>query len=96
METKKREKRPPLYNFEKILDFSYGADGKTLVMSAVQKGQTDIFVYNLTSNFTEQITKDIYDDLTPRFMPDGRQIIFASNRIDDTIRFTDNVLYKFS
>lgn len=94
IETKKIEKRPPLYNFEKILDFSYGDDGKTLVMSAVQKGQTDIFVYNLTSNFTEQITKDLYDDLSPRFVNGGRQIIFASNRFDDTIRFDGKTLYQ--
>jgi hypothetical protein len=94
VETKKIEKRPPLYNFEKILDFSYGDDGKTLVLSAVQKGQTDIFVYNLTSNFTEQITKDLYDDLNPKFINGGRQIIFASNRIDDTLRVDGKTLYQ--
>jgi len=94
IENKKIEKRPPLYNFEKILDFSYADDGKTLVLSAVQKGQTDIFVYNLTSNFTEQITKDLYDDLNPRFINGGRQIIFASNRIDDTIRIDGKTLYQ--
>lgn len=94
IETKKIEKRPPLYNFEKILDFGYAEDGKTLVLSAVQKGQTDIFVYNLTSNFTEQITKDLYDDLNPRFIQGGRQIIFASNRIDDTIRIDGKTLYE--
>jgi hypothetical protein len=94
IETKKIEKRPPLYNFEKILDFSYAEDGKTLVLSAVQKGQTDIFVYNLTSNFTEQITKDLYDDLQPRFINGGRQIIFASNRVDDTIRIDGKTMYQ--
>ncbi len=94
IETKKIEKRPPLYNFEKILDFSYADDGKTLVLSAVQKGQTDIFVYNLTSNFTEQITKDLYDDLNPRFINGGRQIIFASNRIDDTLRMDGKTFYQ--
>ena len=94
IESKKIEKRPPLYNFEKILDFSYADDGKTLVLSAVQKGQTDIFVYNLTSNFTEQITKDLYDDLNPKFINGGRQIIFASNRIDDTIRIDGKTLFQ--
>jgi hypothetical protein len=94
IESKKIEKRPPLYSFEKILDFSYADDGKTLVLSGVQKGQTDIFVYNLTSNFTEQITKDLYDDLSPKFINGGRQIIFASNRVDDTIRIDGKTLYQ--
>ncbi len=94
VETQKIEKRPPLYNFEKILDFSYAPDGKTLVMSAVQKGQTDIFVYNLASNFTEQITKDLYDDLNPHFINGGLQIIFASNRVDDTLRTDGKLFYQ--
>jgi Tol biopolymer transport system component len=75
--------------FEKILDYSYGSDGKKFVMSAVQKGQTDIFIFTAASNAYEQITKDIYDDLTPRFVHNSKEIVFASNRPLDTI-FTDN------
>jgi hypothetical protein len=64
-------------------------------MSAVQKGQTDIFVYTLASNYSEQITRDIYDDMYPRFINNSNQIIFSSNRVDDTLRFTQKpVLYQ--
>ena len=52
-----------LVNFQKVLDISYSDDGTLLVFSAVQKGQSDIFVYNNASGSHEQITKDIYDDL---------------------------------
>ena len=36
-----------LHDFQKILDFSYSDDGSKLVFSAVQKGQSDIYVYNI-------------------------------------------------
>jgi hypothetical protein len=75
-----------LYQFEKILDFSYSDDGRSLVMSAVVRGQTDIFVYDIGSNSFDQITKDHYDDLYPRFLNNSRDIIFSSNRISDTLR----------
>lgn len=91
LRTKKKIKRP-LFNFEKILDFSYSDDGKEIVMSAVQFGQSDIFVYNLASNTYHQVTKDIWDDMNPRFINKSREIVFASNRNNDTIRLDETKL----
>ncbi|HQV01378.1 MAG TPA: hypothetical protein PLO59_09480, partial [Bacteroidia bacterium] len=36
-----------LLYFEKVNDFSYADDGQSLVMSATQKGQSDIFIWNI-------------------------------------------------
>ncbi len=77
-----------IYQFEKILDFSYSSSGKTMVMSAVKKGQSDIYVYNIAANTIEQITDDIYDDLSPRFSQNGKSIFFSSNRKNDTLKNT--------
>ncbi len=77
-----------LYSFQKILDFSYSPDGRSFVMSAVQHGQSDIYVYNIASNTAQPITQDVYNDLNPRFLAKSSRIIFSSNRPDDTIRFT--------
>ncbi|MDQ3048048.1 MAG: hypothetical protein M3R27_10905 [Bacteroidota bacterium] len=86
METKDKTERN-ITGFEKILDYSYSDDGKRFVMSAVQKGQTDLFIFTASSSAYDQITKDIYDDLTPRFVHGSQQIVFASNRPGDTIFF---------
>jgi hypothetical protein len=86
LETKEKTKRN-IFGFEKILDYSYNDDGKKFVMSAVQKGQTDIFIFTAASNGYDQITKDIYDDLNPRFVHHSKEIIFASNRPADTLFF---------
>lgn len=97
LESGKFEDRPPIYQFEKILDLSYSPDGRKLLISAVQQGQTDIFVYNLSSNTAETITKDIYDDLNPRYINKGKEIIFSSNRNTDSLKFKwpqDKNFYK--
>lgn len=86
LETKEKTDRN-IFDFEKILDYSYNSDGKKFVMSAVQKGQTDIFIFTAGSNAYEQITKDLYDDLNPRFVHNSRAIVFSSNRPQDTISF---------
>jgi hypothetical protein len=75
-----------IVQFQKILDISYSDDGTKFAMSAVQDGQSDIYVFTAASNAFEQITKDVYDDLSPRFIDHSSRIIFSSNRPDDTLR----------
>lgn len=85
VETKKKTPRivPKL---TKILSMTYNQDGKKLALSAVRDGQTDIYVYNIIGGNSVQLTNDIFDDLHPAFVENDAKIIFASNRIDDTIR----------
>lgn len=75
-----------IYGYQKIIDFSYSHDGRNFVMSAIRKGQSDIYVFNIASSASEQLTKDIYNDLNPVFINNSKQIIFSSNRTDDTLR----------
>ncbi|MDZ4205409.1 MAG: hypothetical protein U1C46_11415 [Bacteroidales bacterium] len=90
-----------IYNFDKILDFSYANDGQRFVMSAVQQGQTNIYVYHIPSNSFEEISRGPYDDLQPRFIRNSGRIIFSSNRPMDSlntkIRFSElPVLHNFN
>lgn len=94
METRKWQNQN-IYNFQKILDFSYSPDGRSFVMSAVQRGQSDIYVYNIAANTSEPVTQDVYNDLYPRFLPKSNRIIFSSNRPDDTIRFSRENLLSY-
>jgi Tol biopolymer transport system component len=75
-----------IFDFQKVLDFSYSQNGKLLAMSGVMNGQNDIFVYNLGAHTYEQLTKDIYDDRNPVFINNSKDIIFSSNRTNDTIK----------
>jgi hypothetical protein len=82
--------------FDKVLDFSYSDNGLDMVLSAVMKGKTDLFVYNLSSGSSEQITNDASDELNPKFINNSKKIIFASNRLSDTISEDKSVKPEFS
>jgi len=84
VETGKTQKRNIPY-YDKILDFSYSHDGLNMAFSGVMKGQTDLFVYNLSAGSSEQVTNDAADELYPRFAENSTKIIFASNRVNDTL-----------
>tara|TARA_R110001592_G_scaffold72804_5_gene222489 strand:+ start:1502 stop:4669 length:3168 start_codon:yes stop_codon:yes gene_type:complete len=77
----------PLFNLEKVLDFSYADDGKQMVLSALAKGQSDLYLYNIGSNSQKTLTKDVYDDLNPRFIENSSQIVFTSNRTNDSLGY---------
>jgi len=88
--TKKWDQRE-LVRVDKVLGFNFSSDGKKLVISAIKSSQSDLFVFNLAQNSMRQITNDIYDDLTPSFVPGTNEIIFASNRGSDSIAIKDDV-----
>lgn len=90
METKKWDKRE-LVRVEKVLGFNFSHDGRKIVLSAIKNSQSDLFVFNLLQNSMRQVTNDIYDDLTPSFIPNSDKIIFASNRASDTVRIEDDI-----
>jgi hypothetical protein len=87
-----------IFLIDDILDIAYSHDGKKMVFSGVYEGKTDIYLYSVASNAQEAITSDIYDDMHPRFINNSKQIIFASNRWDDTLRFKskENVIQNLN
>ncbi|NJO68912.1 MAG: hypothetical protein HC830_06150 [Bacteroidetes bacterium] len=84
LETKELVQRNLLY-FDKVLDFAFSSDGSKLVLSAVKESLTDIYVHTLASATNEQVTKDLADDLYPKFIDNSARIIFSSNRTSDTL-----------
>ncbi len=75
-----------LFDFQKVSSFSYAHKSRKIVLAATRMGKPDIYVYNLFSNTLEQITNDYHTDLSPVFTFDDRQIVFSSNRDNDTLK----------
>lgn len=71
--------------FDKITSFSYSDNGNTLIISAIRKGQTDLYLYDMQSRKERQITNDPFDDLHPVFVDGGSAILFSSNRNSDKL-----------
>ena len=80
--------------FQQIQDVKYMLDSKTLLISAVKDGHTDIFTLNLENEKVKQITNDVYDDLDATFVsfPGKTGILFSSNRPGPDAKNGDTVL----
>ena len=73
------------FKFDKITSFDYSENGRTIVLSAIRKGQSDIYVYDLQTHKEKAITNDPADDLYPRFVDGSSKIIFSSNRNNELL-----------
>lgn len=74
--------RQEITHFEQVTDMKYMLNSNTLLLSAVRKGQPDIFVYDIEKDKFEQVTNDSYADLDASYVafPNKQGIIFSSNR----------------
>jgi hypothetical protein len=82
----RRRQKKELTRLSNIKDFDVSESGNLAVMSADLNGQSDIFLISLRRNSIKRITKDIYDDINPKFIPGSSSIIFSSNRPSDTLK----------
>ncbi|MVN76875.1 hypothetical protein GO988_11120 [Hymenobacter sp. HMF4947] len=71
--------------YDQVLDMNYSADGKSLVFTAVQNGQNDLYLLRAGSRQPEKLTNDLFDDQQAVFLPGGQGIVFSSNRYLDSL-----------
>ncbi|HEX8726364.1 MAG TPA: basic secretory protein-like protein [Gemmatimonadaceae bacterium] len=59
---------------------AWSPDGTDMVMSGLAGGISDLYLLDLGTNRVTQLTNDRYADEMPEFSPDGRTIVFATDR----------------
>ncbi|MEQ8908278.1 MAG: hypothetical protein RIC95_03735 [Vicingaceae bacterium] len=75
----------PILKLEKVLSFDYAPNGKEMVFSAISKGQSDLYLYNMLGNTQKKLTDDIYSDTKPVYSQNGSSIYFSSDRPNDSL-----------
>lgn len=82
--------------FQRIFQANYTPDGRSLILSAQNRGQSDIYTYHLTNRAPSQLTNDIFDDSHPIMVEINgtRGVIYSSNKPNDKIEFAtyDSIL----
>ena len=81
----KKEETIRFLKFDKITGIDFSDNGRSVVLSAIRKGQSDLYIYDIPTRREKQITSDFYDDLHPRFVDFSGKILFSSNRSSDSL-----------
>lgn len=74
-----------LRRFDQVNHLDIYPNGKTAVISANEKGQSDLYLISTYRPNTRRLTNDVFDDVYPAFIPDTKKIVFSSNRGVDSI-----------
>ncbi|HUR30685.1 MAG TPA: hypothetical protein VMZ69_04585 [Saprospiraceae bacterium] len=67
-------------NVSTVAHPSWSPDGKEIAFTGMVEGQTDLFIYNLKTKKVRQITNDFYSEVYPDYSPDGKYLVFSSDR----------------
>jgi len=70
----------PMGDVQQFGNLTWSPNGKDIAFSGMIEGQSDIFSYNLDTKQVTQITNDVYSDYAPSYSPDGKKIVFSSDR----------------
>ncbi len=85
LETGEKSQKP-LNRFGQVESFSFNDNGRLAVISGDIDGQNDLFLISMRRNALRRITRDVYDDLDPVFVPGTSAIVFSSNRTTDSVK----------
>jgi hypothetical protein len=72
--------RKAMGKVEQFGNLTWSPDGSTIAFSGMVEGQSDLFAYNLNKKTVIQLTNDTYSDFAPNYAPDGKKLIFSSDR----------------
>lgn len=67
---------------DRITGMCFTGDESSLAVTAIKKGQSDLYKLTIKNNRFENITNDMFDDKSPSYVENGLQsgILFLSNR----------------
>ena len=75
----------PVEDVDEIFSLTWSPDGNTLVFSAQTGGVSDLYRYDIASGALARLTNDPFADLEPSFSPDGRRLVFVTERFSTRI-----------
>jgi len=82
----RREGEYEFKNLGEIYNPAFSPDGKRIAFSALTGGVLDLFVYTPESGALQRLTDDPFADLDPEWSPDGREIVWVTDRFSSDVQ----------
>lgn len=60
---------------------TWGPDGRTIVVSGLVNGQTDLYAYDMKTKKVRRLTDDPASEILPQWSPDGRYLTYSTDKI---------------
>lgn len=77
-----KDYRIPASRFDRVTGFTFLGDDAFIALSAIKRGQSDLFTMQLRGSRLKQLTDDEWDDAAPIYVSGGSRkgLVFLSNR----------------
>lgn len=62
---------------------AWSPDGEKIVLSGLAEGRHDLYAYYPETGAVERLTFDVYSELQPSWSPDGKYLVYATDRPAD-------------
>lgn len=82
--TRKIIKTFKLEGVDHVEHVSWAPDGERLAISGTSGAISDLYIYYLDTGRKQRLTSDKFAELQPSWSPDGRSIVFATDRGSET------------
>jgi len=76
-----RTREIPVPDVDEVLNPTWSPDGKAIAFTGMQRGLTDLFIYDLSANSMRRLTNDAFTEVHPAWSPDGKRIAFSTDRL---------------
>jgi Tol biopolymer transport system component len=76
----KTEREIKVADVDEIVNPAWSSDARYIAFSGLIGGFNDLFIYDLQESALQRLTNDPYTELDPDWSPDGRSIVFSTDR----------------
>ncbi len=68
-----------------IYNPAWSPDGRRIAFSAMKGGVLDLYLFDLDSQQLQQLTNDPFADLDPEWTPDGKELVWVTDRFSSDL-----------
>ena len=76
----KIRRRLPVPGVEGMRDPAWSPDGSQIAVTGIVGGRSDLYLVDVATGTPRQLTNDAYAELHPSWSPDGRTLVFSTDR----------------